>query len=93
MDQTTGGGAWRSLGNLGFGTTARVTIRVVDLDSVSADAVRFVPGGGAPPPETVEPPTDGTTRPTRWNPRDRRPRRVRPHAGVGPSQLDDELPW
>lgn len=61
MDQRTGGGKWRSLGNLSFGTTARVTIQVLDSDTVCADAVRFVPGGGAPPAETVAPPTDGTT--------------------------------
>jgi hypothetical protein len=46
LDQRTGGGRWRPLGDFGFGSTARITVRVVDSDTVSADAVRLVPGGG-----------------------------------------------
>jgi hypothetical protein len=46
LDQRTGGGRWRPLGDFGFGTTARITVRVVDSSTVCADAVRLVPGGG-----------------------------------------------
>ncbi|MBI4605006.1 MAG: fibronectin type III domain-containing protein [Planctomycetes bacterium] len=65
VDQRTGGGRWTPLGDFTFGTTARITVRVVDSSTVCADAVRFVPGGGAgappsggelpPPPSSTEP--------------------------------------
>lgn len=56
LDQRTNGGQWRPLGDFEFADKARVTISVVDGDTVCADAVRLVPGGGAPSPAPIDPP-------------------------------------
>ena len=56
LDQRTNGGQWRPLGDFEFADKARITVSVVDGDSVCADAVRLVPGGGAPSPAPLDPP-------------------------------------
>ncbi|HVR75524.1 MAG TPA: heparinase II/III family protein [Planctomycetota bacterium] len=65
LDQRTGGGKWHFLGDYTFDSRARVTIRVVDSNTVSADAIRLVPGGTGtgdddddppPPPAAPAPP-------------------------------------
>ncbi len=62
VDQRTGGGRWTPLGDFTFGTTARITVRVVDTNTVCADAVRLVPGGGAGTPvESPAPPPASST--------------------------------
>ena len=52
VDQRSGGGQWKLLGDFGFGASARITVRVVDADTVCADAVRLVPRFGSPPPSS-----------------------------------------
>jgi len=56
IDQRTGGGQWTPLGDYTFGASAKVVIRVVDGDTVCADAIRLSPGGGSTPPEEPPPP-------------------------------------
>ena len=63
LDQRTNGGRWNSLGDFTLGPTVRITVRVVDANSVCADAIRLVPGGGAPVPSdspVAPPPPPGT---------------------------------
>ena len=63
LDQRVNGGKWNPIGDFGFGATGRVTVRVVDDNTVCADAIRIVPGGGTgitpdPDPEPVDPTDD-----------------------------------
>jgi hypothetical protein len=70
-DQRTGGGRWQLLGRYEFSSSVKVTVRCPSTNTVSADAVRFVPADAPPPPPvltdltvTWDPPIeneDGTT--------------------------------
>ncbi len=54
IDQRSGGGQWKHLGDFNFGAMASITLRVVDADTVSADAIRLVPrSSGAPAAEKL----------------------------------------
>lgn len=63
LDQRINGGQWSSLGNYPLGDQARITVKVVDSNTVCADAIRLVPGGGAPPPNQTSPPDPVDTEP------------------------------
>ena len=65
VDQRSGGGQWRLLGDYTFGSTTKIVVRVVDADTVCADAVRFLARSGSPAPASSDKLALSWTAPTR----------------------------